>query len=246
MNLIFVFPEGSVVKPTLAALAGICLGLCGSNSGLAAPIVLGTSTSGQFDFEAANKPAAMPLSMSTLGAPVTGPASFGSDNGTYTFAAFNDSGVTPNLLAEGTGVCAGASPPCFAFIPPNTQTLTVTLGSGAATFTVTWDTVQADSTTPALTGTFDATSATGDLAMFETMGPVNGSVALGGGLTLAQLVTQGTSSEFGAFSGDLTPPAPAPASDTRARLFGSSRHRAGGRGVGPPSAPPDCGHLISP
>jgi hypothetical protein len=32
----FVFPEGSVVKPTLAALAGICLGLCGSNSGLAA------------------------------------------------------------------------------------------------------------------------------------------------------------------------------------------------------------------
>lgn len=204
------------MKPTLAALAGICLGLCGSNSGLAAPIVFGTSTSGEFDFEAATGTATNPLSMSTLGASVTGPASFGSDNGTYTFAVFNDSGVTPNTGAEGTGVCAGASPPCFPFIPPNTQTLTVTLGSGGATFNVTWDTVQANSTTPALTGTFDATSATGDLAMFETMGPVNGRAALNGGLTLAQLVTQGTSSEFNAFSGNLggttgtTPPTPMP------------------------------------
>jgi hypothetical protein len=211
--VIFVFPEGSAVKPTLVALAGICLGLCGSNSGLAAQIGLGTSTSGEFDF-AATGSATNPLSMSTLGAPVTGPASFGSDNGTYTFAVFNDSGVTPNTGAEGTGVCAGVSPPCFPFIPPDTQTLTVTLGSGAATFNVTWDTVQANSTTPALIGTFDATSATGDLAMFETMGPLDGSVALNGGLTLAQLVTLGTSSEFGAFSGDLgpTPTVPEPAS----------------------------------
>jgi PEP-CTERM motif len=189
------------MRPTSAVLAGILLGLCGSNSGLAAPIVLGTSTSGEFDFASIGGP--NPLSMSTLGAPVTGPASFSSDNGTYTFAVFNDSGVTPNTEAEGTGVCAGASPPCFPFIPPNTQTLTVTLGSGAATFNVTWDTVQANSTTPALTGTFDATSATGDLAMFEKTGPLNGSVDLVGDTTLAQLVNLVTTSEFGAFSGNL-------------------------------------------
>jgi hypothetical protein len=192
------------IKTIMAALTVI---LWGSNLASAEPIILGTATSGQFDFSATGNPAT-PLSMSTLNASVSGPASFGSDSGTYTFAVFNDSGVTPNTGAEGTGACAGASPPCFPLTSPNTQALTVTLGSGAASFIVTWDTVQANSTTPALTGTFDVTSATGDLAMFDTMGPIDGSVVLNGDLTLAELATMGTSSEYGPFSGELGPTPP--------------------------------------
>lgn len=49
--------------------------------------------------------------------------------------------------------------------------------------------------------------------MFGTMGPINGSVALIGEVTLAQLVNLVTTSEFGAFSGnlgDVTPTPPPP------------------------------------
>jgi hypothetical protein len=221
--------EPSAMKRSL--FAAVVLGVGGgTSSGFAQPIDLASSTSGEFDFAATGNSSA-PLIMSTLGAPVSGPASFGSDSGTYTFGVFNDTAPptsVANTGAEGTGACAGARPPCFPITSPNTDTLTVTLGNGSNTpgngtaqFTVTFDTVQANSTTPALIGTFDTTSADGDLSMFASMGPIVGTVTLTAlpgetPLTLAELVDFAGNSEFGAFAGDLglaiSPPPPPPIS----------------------------------
>jgi hypothetical protein len=179
------------MRSVLTAFAAIFLGLSASDPASATPLTLLPSTSGQFDFDASDAPRG-PLIMATLGAPVGGTAAFDGDTGTYTFSALQS---FPGIVS---GPESGGNFPLAA----NTQQETVTLTDGdKATFNVSWATVAGGSLTPSLDGTYQVVSASGDPAWLANFaagdtGSIDLVLELQGGLTLAQLVTLGTSSEF--------------------------------------------------
>jgi hypothetical protein len=195
------------MRSVLTAFAAIFLGLSAGNSASATPITLSPSTTGagSFDFDASTAPPGS-LIMSTLNATVGDAASFNGDTGTYTFS----------VLLFFPGVVAGPESGGKFPLAANTQHVTITLSGGdTATFAVSWATVAGGSLTPSLDGTYDVTSAIGDptwranFAAGDT-GSIDLVLDLQGGLTLAQLVTQGTSSEFAPINSGTIGMVPAP------------------------------------